>query len=59
MLKWHSPGKMNPEQSTLSNRGGKKTFPSSPLYTTFIFLITLNIYFTFDTKCMFFSPYTH
>ena len=37
-------------------RRKKKTFPSTPLCTTLIFLITLNIYFTFDTKCVVFFP---
>ena len=54
----HTPGKINPEQPTLSNRRGKNTFPSILLlHTTLVFLlITLGTSFL-TLNVWFFSPH--
>ena len=57
MLKWHSPGKMNPEQSTLSNRGGKKHF-LPVLYIQHLFFSLLLIFISLLTPNVCFFPPT-
>ena len=57
MLKWHSPGKMNPEQPTLSNRGGKKHF-LPVLYIQHLFFSLLLIFISLLTPNVCFFPPT-
>lgn len=58
MLKWHSPGKTNPEQTTLSNKGEKKNISfQSSMYNTYFSHYSWYL-FHFWHQMYVFSPYT-